>query len=78
MMCSRYIIVNVTYKGDDNNHSIQFNSRALLCRVNSQMANYRKSTTQITTENEQDTNETNKTKQNKKNKYTKSRNITHI
>jgi hypothetical protein len=34
-----------------------------MCRVNSQMANYRNSSTQITADNVQDTNETDTTKQ---------------
>jgi hypothetical protein len=39
-------------------NSIQFNSSILMCRVNSQKANYRNSTAQTPTDSEKDTNET--------------------
>jgi uncharacterized protein YpuA (DUF1002 family) len=44
---------------------IQFNSSLLMCQINSQMANYTNSTTQITTDNEQVTNEIDTTTTNK-------------
>jgi hypothetical protein len=40
-----------------------------MCQFYSQRANYRNSTTQITTGNEQDTNETDTTKTNKQTEY---------
>jgi hypothetical protein len=53
-------------------NSIQFNSSLLMCQLYGQKANYRNSTTQMTTDNEQNTNETDKTKTNKQtNKQTK-------
>jgi hypothetical protein len=45
------------------NNSIQFSSSLLMCPVYGQKASYRNSTTQIATDNEQDTNETDKNKQ---------------
>jgi ABC-type siderophore export system fused ATPase/permease subunit len=44
--------------------SIQLSSSLLMCRVYSQTANYRNSTTQMTSHNEQDTKETDTTKTN--------------
>jgi hypothetical protein len=57
----KYSAVNI----NDMMMIIQFNSSLLMCRVYSQKANYRNSTTQIITDNEQDTKETDTRKKTK-------------